>query len=335
MSSITLPSLPDPILHLICVYLTPDRPTVNDEENGQSPALYRPIINLSLTAHALNRISSTHIATNISLTDCCTRWDLFLRTVTTNPTYAFNVKYLKLNEGTVEEWLEDRPTKRRPSDYDGDNASIDELIHMFKALCGLEVLYSHHGKANYPGSILHRLQEKEIPLWRTLEVVRFDQVNEWGEDRIVQIHFVRQNGKIKGKLPIAPKISPREPGTMLSTGNELLTGALEGVNFQSLGALPDVHRVEITTRDYSDDGDDEEDGDWVDDEESDGWSERDYEDDSDESSDWDSEDDSDYEDDWEAEYGFTPSPKVGPVKDLPVPSSTAAPPVRGPSLLDF
>jgi hypothetical protein len=331
MSSVTLSSLPDPILHLICVYLTPDRPTVNDEENGQSPALYRPIINLSLTAHALNRISSTHIATNISLTDGCTRWDLFLRTVTNNPTYAFNVKYLKFSECTEEERRTNRPTRYRARDYDDIYYNGDEVYEMLKALCGLEVLYSHHGIMNHPVSIMYRIQQKEIPLWKTLEVVRFDQVNEWDEDRIIQIHFVRENGKVKGNWPL----SPPEPGITRSTGNELLTGELKSLNGHSLADLPGVDHVEVTTRDYSDDGDDEEDGDWVDDEESDGWSERDYEYDSEESSDWDSEDDSDYEDDWEAEYGFAPSPKVEPVKDLPVRSAATAPPIRGPSLLDF
>ncbi|KAF1835495.1 hypothetical protein BDW02DRAFT_567966 [Decorospora gaudefroyi] len=69
-----------------------------------------------------------------------------------------------------------------------------------------------------------------------------------------------------------------------------------------------------------------------DDDESDGWSERDYEEDSEES-DWDSEDDSDYEDDWEAEYGFSIPTTSAPVKQIVFPATEI--PVQGRSLLDF
>ncbi|KAF1943285.1 hypothetical protein EJ02DRAFT_453587 [Clathrospora elynae] len=313
MSLVTLPSLPDPILHLICIYLTPDRPTVNDEENGQSPTLYRPIISLSLTAHSLNRISSTHIATNISLTDCCVRWDLFLRTVTTNATYAANVKYLKLYEGTVQGW-----ESKRPTTYD----SPDDICKLFMALSGLEALYLHHGESLCAGDIIHRLTCEPRPLWKTLEVARFDHVNVWGEERIVQLHLVREGGKVKGTWPI----KENKPGCASSWGNETLTGVIKNLDTGALGRLPGVDHVEVTTRDYEERGDDQKDGDWVDEDEeeeeeadSDGWSERDYEEDSGES-DWDSEDDSDYEDDWEAESGFS-LPKVGPIKDVPTLSS--------------
>jgi hypothetical protein len=101
--------------------------------------------------------------------------------------------------------------------------------------------------------------------------------------------------------------------------------------------IPNVTGVIATTRDFENDGDDQDDADWADedeegtDDDSDGWSERDYEDDS-EDSDWDSEDESDYEDDWEAEYGFI-VPKAEPVKDLPVPNTAVV--VPGKSLLDF
>lgn len=311
MSLTTFSSLPDPILHLICVYLTPDRPAVNDDEHGQSPMLYRPIINLSLTAHSLNRISSVHIPTNINLTDACARWDLFLRTVTTNPTYASNVKYLKLNDSTVNE-SDGQPFGKRLED-------------MLRALSGLEVLYSHHGTSDHAHAIVHVLTSKPLPLWDTLKVVRFDHTNTWGEECIVQLDLEREDmedGRTHGKY---------------TSGTKLLTGELEGLKISEFLKIPDVSGVNVSTRDFENDGDDHEDADWVDedeeevDDDSDGWSERDYEDNSEES-DWDSEDESDYEDDWEAEYGFS-VPKAEPTKDLPVPNTAVVAPGR--SLLDF
>jgi hypothetical protein len=122
-----------------------------------------------------------------------------------------------------------------------------------------------------------------------------------------------------------------------TTGTEQLNGNLEGLNMTKFLEIPNVTGVIATTRDFENDGDDQDDADWADedeegiDDDSDGWSERDYEDDS-EDSDWDSEDESDYEDDWEAEYGFT-VPKTEPVKDLPVPNTAVV--VPGKSLLDF
>ncbi|KAL1791932.1 hypothetical protein ACET3X_009683 [Alternaria dauci] len=317
MSLLTLSSLPDPILHLICVYLTPDRPTVNDDEHGQCPTLYRPIISLSLTAHSLNRISSRYIATNISLTDACARWNLFLRTVTTNPTYASNVKYLKLNESSVEEEIQGTPSRYQ----------YEYIADMLRALNGLEALYVHHGISAYAGHIVHCLTHKPLPLWDTIRVVRFDNTNTWDEECVVQLDLKR---KEKGE----------EESTHLkyTTGTEQLNGKLEGLNMTNFFKIPDVAGVIATTRDFENDGDDQNDADWVDedeeegvDDESDGWSERDYEDDS-EDSDWDSEDESDYEDDWEAEYGFA-VPKAEPVKGLSVPSTAVVLP--GKSLLDF
>ncbi|RAR04306.1 hypothetical protein DDE82_000821 [Stemphylium lycopersici] len=314
MSSITLPTLPEPILHLICVYLTPDRPTVNDPEHGQSPTLYRSIINFSLTAHALNRISSAHIATNISLAWGGNRWDLFLRTVQQNPVYASSVKYLKLSESSEEE-----ANSERPHQWQG---GLEDLTEMFKALRGLETLFSSRDRQLFPGSILYRLASQEMPLWKTLQVVRFGHINAWGEERIVQLNLHREGGGKEHKY---------------TSGNELLTGQLEGLNLTDLHKIPEVNGVTVSTRDFEDDGDEEEDADWVDeqeeDEDSDGWSERDYEYES-EDSDWDSEDESDYEDDWEAEYGFN-VPDAEPAKELSVPAPTVGLPAPGTSLLDF
>ena len=320
MSLITLPSLPDPILHLICNYLTPDRPTVNDDTHGQSPTLYRAIINLSLTAHCLNRISSTHIATNMSLTEACKRWDRFLHTVTTNPAYASHVKYLKFSEST--------PDVREINREEEDG---DSLSKMLKALTGLEVLYSHRGVKHTPATILQCLTSGALPLWKTLQTVRFAHVNAWQEDEIVQINLVRQVPAREGTLE-----------NYTTTGTHLLTGDLDDLSVSDLcEKIPGVVGVEVATKDLQDDEADEDaDADWVDEDgdEEDGesdWSEQDYEDDSEES-DWDSEDDSDYEDDWEAEYGFS-LPKVEPIKE--VAAAAAAPvvgvPARGTSLLDF
>jgi hypothetical protein len=221
----------------------------------------------------------------------------------------------------------------RPIDIqeDEEDPDIDDLCIMFKALCGLEALFSYRGKANYPCSIVYRLTAKQLPLWNTLEILRFDQTNEWGEEHIVQLHLVRENGKVK-EAERTTQWERYEPGLSTGPSKRLLTGELQDLRIDSLLAFPGVSFVDVTSLNPSNEGDDEEDGDWVDDEESDGWSERDYEDDSDES-DWDSEDDSDYEDDWEAEYGFTPSPKVEPVKDVSIPPTGAI--GRGPSLLDF
>jgi hypothetical protein len=308
MSLVTLSSLPDPILHLICVYLTPDRSTVNDDEHGQCPKLYHPIINLSLTAHALNRISSVHIATNISLSDACKRWDLFLRTVTTNPTYASNVKYLKLNQLTADDYL---PVN---------------LTDIIGALGGLETLYSHHSNSGLAGYIVLFLTSTPRPLWDTLQVVRFNHINAWGEEAIIQLDLSREEQE------------EGHTGFGCTTGTELLTGQLKDLSISSFLYIPDVTRVTVSTRDFENDGDDQDDADWVDeedeeevDDDSDGWSERDYEDDSEES-DWDSADESDYEDDWEAEYGFA-VPKAEPAKESAVPNTAVV--VPGRSLLDF
>ncbi|ENI08922.1 hypothetical protein COCC4DRAFT_69511 [Bipolaris maydis ATCC 48331] len=300
MSLTTLPSLPEPILHIICIYLTPDRPSVNDSEHGQSPTLYRPIISLSLTAHALNRISSTHIATNMSLTWGTVRWDLFLRTIQENPVYASTVKYLKLSELSI-----DKQDLIRPTKWQGGPEDVTE---MFKALSGLQTLYSSHCKLLYPGSIIHRLTSQEMPLWKTLEVVRFDHINVWGEDRIVQLNLHRE------------RTEENEDGQVskYTVENGLLTGSLARLDIRQFHAIPEVTNVVVTTRDFEDDGDTEGDADWVDEDaevEGEEWSDDDdeyeYESES-EDSEWDSEDDSDYEDDWEAEYGFS-VPSTQPV----------------------
>lgn len=320
MSSTSLSSLPDPVLHLICVYLTPDRPSVNDPEHGQSPTLYRPIISFSLTAHALSRISSTHIAKNVSLTHATIRWDLFLRTVQENPIYASNVKYLKLSEGSEEELL-----------AHGKNKSLGtrDLTTMFKALCGLETLFSSHGKTNSPGTIIRCLMAEEMPLWKTLQVVRFDHVNVWGEERVIELNLQREGGD-------------GEDGTQVrkyTRANELLAGELEGLNIHHFCDIPEVTSVNVTTRDFEEGGDIEEDADWREadgeqEDESEEWSDDDddYEYES-EDSEWDSEDDSDYEDDWEAEYGFSvPSPQP---KGEILPTPIVGLPAQGKSLLDF
>lgn len=318
MASVTLSSLPDPVLHLICVYLTPDRPSVNDPENGQSPTLYRPIISFSWTSHALSRISSTHIATNVSLTHATVRWDLFLRTVQENPTYASSVKYLKLSELSQEEL-----SARGKSEY-LDNR---DLTTMFKALSGLETLFSSHGRLNYPSIVIRRLLAQEMPLWKTLEVVRFDHTNVWGEERIIELNLRRESGV-------------NEDGTTrkYTCENGLLTGDLAGLSIHHLLDIPDVTAVNVTTRDFEDDGDTEGDVDWIEgdgdqDDEDAEWSDDDDYEYEGEDSDWDSEDDSDYEDDWEAEYGFSvPSP--GPKEEvLPTPVVGSLAP--GKSLLDF
>ncbi|EUC47470.1 hypothetical protein COCMIDRAFT_90077 [Bipolaris oryzae ATCC 44560] len=320
MSLTTLPSLPEPVLHLICIYLTPDRPSVNDPENGQSPTLYRPIISLSLTAHALNRISSTHIATNMSLTWGTIRWDLFLRTVLENPVYASTVKYLKLSELSLDEQDLVRPTKWQ--------GGTDDLTEMFKALSGLQTLYSSHCRLLYPDSIIYRLTSQKMPLWKTLQVVRFDHINAWGEDRIAQLNLHRERTKDN---------EHGEP-SKYTMGNGLLTGSLARLSILDFHKIPEVTNVVATTRDFEDDGDTEGDADWVDEdaekEEGEDWSDDDddYEYES-EDSEWDSEDDSDYEDDWEAEYGFS-VPSAQPVKEgLPTPAVGLSAP--GKSLLDF
>jgi hypothetical protein len=272
---------------------------VNDPENGQASILYRPIISLSLTSHALNRISSTHIATNISLTDCCVRWDLFLRTVTTNTTYAQNVKYLKLSEAPAEDRYIPRPIQLE--------FAADEVCELFGALSGLEVLFSYHGKLLYPGSIVYRLTSKQLSMWETLNVVRFDHINAWDEERLVEFNLIRgeeEHTDGRGRL----------------TGGELLTGKLQSVGVCNFFKIPKVDMVKVSTRDFDDVQEDTEDGDWMDvDEASDGWSERDYEEDSE----WDSDDSSDYEDDWDAEYGFD-VPDAGPLKYVPTPPSETA-----------
>jgi hypothetical protein len=70
-------TLPDQILHLIHTYITPGQPAFDDDEKYQSPPLYHTIVNFSIFAPFLNRIFSAQI----TLIDCCTRWDLIPRTV--------------------------------------------------------------------------------------------------------------------------------------------------------------------------------------------------------------------------------------------------------------
>ena len=232
MSILTLSSLPDPILHLICVYLAPDRPTINDDEHGQCPTLYRPIISLSLTAHSLNRISSRYIATNISLTDTCARWDLFLRTVTTNPIYASNVKYLRLKESSVEEDI----------GMSNENSAEEEIK---KSPSKYQYEY-----------IVHCLTHKPLPLWDTIRVVRFDNTNAWDEECVVQLDLKR-------------KEEGEEESTYrkYTTGTEQLNGNLEGLNMTKFLEIPNVTGVIATTRDFENDGDDQDDADWADEDE--------------------------------------------------------------------
>ncbi|KAI1535671.1 hypothetical protein PtrSN002B_006131 [Pyrenophora tritici-repentis] len=228
MSLITLPSLPDPILHLICIYLTPDRPTVNETIHGQQPTLYRSIINLSLTAHCLNRISSTHIATNISLTAACTRYSLFLRSVTSNPIYASHVRYLKYSENTLN-------AGATTEDSDG-------LGTLLKALSGLEVLYAY-GAHHAPARILKSLTTPNpLSLCKTLQAIRLDHVNAWQEHEVVQLTLVRGEPICEGTT-----------GECHTTGTHLLTGDLHDLDVSALGEkITGVVGVEDDS-DYEDD----------------------------------------------------------------------------------
>lgn len=254
----------------------------------------------------------------MSLTWGTVRWDLFLRTVHENPVYASTVKYLKLSELSLDEQDLIRPTKWQ--------GGPEDLTEMFKVLCGLETLYSSHSRLLYPGSIIYRLTSEEMPLWKTLKVVRFDHINVWGEDRIVQLNLHRErredeDGKVR-------KYTVR---------NGLLTGSLARLSIQEFHKIPEVTNVVVTTRDFEDDGDTEGDADWVDrgaeEDEGEEWSDDDdYEYES-EDSEWDSEDDSDYEDDWEAEYGFSVPSAQSVKEELPTPVVGLSAP--GKSLLDF
>lgn len=273
-------SLPEAILHLICAQLTPSRATVDDSNPDPSPSIHQSVINLALTCRSISRIAKSHIATNISLTDCSVRYDLFLRTVLASPTYAANVRYLKLCEGSHEEWLTSRPTAYHES---------EAITPLFAALSNLQALYSHKGESLYPGSIVWRLTSEAMPLQSTLEILRFDHVNVWGERRVAQIQLVREVGT----------------GIRSIVGWEQLTGALKNLSISKFLDWPMVHHIKVTCLDGDDDGDEESDGDWEDEEDS--WDE-------DDDSDYDSEDSSDYEDDWEAEGG------LGGIADVPVPS---------------
>jgi len=235
-----------------------------------------------------------------------------------NSVYASTVKYLKLSELSLDKQDLIRPTKWQ----DGP----DDVTEMFKTLSGLQTLYSSHCKLLYPGSIIYRLTSEEMPLWKTLEMVRFDHINAWGEDRIVQLDLHRERTEDNEHS------EPRK----YTSGNGLLTGSLARLSIQEFHKIPEVTSVVVTTRDFEDDGDTEGDADWVDEdaeEEGEEWSDDDdYEYES-EDSEWDSEDDSDYEDDWEAEYGFS-VPSTQPVKEeLPMPVVGLSAP--GKSLLDF
>jgi hypothetical protein len=301
ISVMSLTALPEAVLRLIFALLTPTRALVNTHQIDTIPSIHSSIINFTLTCRTIGRIARSYIANNIALTDCCLRWDLFLRTVLQNPTYAANVKYLKLFEGTEAEWLTSRPTK-----YEGS----DDLTAMFRALHQLQVLFCYKGEALYPGSIIWRLTgaSENMPLKHTLKELRFDHINPWGEERVVQIQLYRSmdEGQLKGE----------EKGHWY-VGGELLTGKLEGLPAQKLLDWPGVHHIEITSKDGEDDGDVTSDEDWEDEESELEWdSDADFESGEDES-DWDSEDSSDYEDDWEAEGGFTGF--NGNIKDLPVP----------------
>jgi hypothetical protein len=167
-----------------------------------------------------------------------------------------------------------------------------------------------------------------MPLWKTLQTVRFDHVNVWGEDRIVQLNLHREGDKSDKDASQVRKYT---------SDNGILTGDLAGLSIHQFLDIPDVTSVDVTTRDFEDDGDTEGDADWVDDDgdeedENEEWSDGDYEYE-DESSDWDSEDESDYEDDWEAEYGFSVPVTQSAKEELPTPAVGL--PIRGKSLLDF
>jgi hypothetical protein len=301
MSLTSLTTLPETVLRLICLLLTPTRALVNDHQIDTIPSIHRAIISFTLTCRTISRIAKSYIATNISLTDCCVRWDLFLRTVLESPTYAANVKYLKLCEGTKTEWITSRPT---PQDIESD-----QVTAMFRALHQLQVLFPYKGEALYPGSIIWRLTggSEDMPMKHTLKELRFDHINLWGEERIVQIQLCRQmdEGQEQGNWVV---------------GGEHLTGKLEGLSAYKFCEWPGVQRLEVTSKDGEDDGDATSDGDWEDEESEIEWdSDADYES-GEEESDWDSEDSSDYEDDWEAEGGLLGF--KGGIKDLlvPVPS---------------
>ena len=143
-----------------------------------------------------------------------------------------------------------------------------------------------------------------MPMKHTLKELRFDHINLWGEERIVQIQLCRQTDE------------GQEQGNWVA-GGEHLTGKLEGLSAYKFCEWPGVQRLEVTSKDGEDDGDAPSDGDWEDEESEIEWdSDADYES-GEEESDWDSEDSSDYEDDWEAEGGFLGF--KGGIKDLPVP----------------
>jgi hypothetical protein len=298
MLLMSLTTLPEAVLRLICLLLTPTHALVNDHPIDTIPSIHRGIINFALTCRTISRIARSYIAANISLTDCCVRWDLFLRTVLESPTYAANIKYLKLCEGTEAEWITSRMSH--------PNIETDHVTAMFRALHQLQVLFSYKGEALYPGSIIWRLTSgsEDMPMKHTLKELQFDHINIWGEKAVVQIQLCRQMDK------------GQEQGNWV-VGGEHLTGKLKGLSVHKLCEWPGVQHLEVTSKDGEDDGDAMSDGDWEDEESEMEWdSDADYES-GEEESDWDSEDSSDYEDDWEAEGGILGF--KGSIKDLPVP----------------
>lgn len=170
----------------------------------------------------------------------------------------------------------------------------DTLPPLFAALEQLRVLYVLISEALYPWDIISQLSGRrlEMPLKHTLEELRFDYVNQWGEERVAQFRLCREGGG---------------EGRAGFTGGKFLTGDLERLNLKPLLGWPGVSGIDITSVDGDRDGDKESDGDWEDEDE-----DEDSEDDENEEND---EDESDYEDDWEAEGDWS----GGAIADVPVP----------------
>ncbi|KAF2708648.1 hypothetical protein K504DRAFT_286446 [Pleomassaria siparia CBS 279.74] len=279
----SLTSLPAPILHLLSNYLSLDRPPVNDVATGQSPSLYTSIVNFALTCRLISRMAKMHMAENISLTDCCKRWDLSLRKIARNVEFATNVEYIKSSEGSQDEWLSNRPTR---SQFNND------LSELFARLPTLGELFSYQCKALYPGSTIWYMTSQPLPVQKTIKELSLDPVNACKEECAVQININRQD---------EDEESPKREQPFVASG-AVLTGNLAGLSLKKFSEWSTVKSVDVKSLDENvEDG--EGDADWVEEEEDD-------DDDDDgswgsgsEESDWDSEDESDYEDDWEAERG--------------------------------
>jgi hypothetical protein len=140
-------TLPDSILHLIRTYIAPTQPTVYDDEKYQSPPLYRPMMSYSIFAPFLNRILSAHT----TLSDCCTRWDLFPQTL------SMVLEQEGLDEKRLEEGLMET----------GDLAGhiIDEKAVATSDVPALQKVQSvDSGEVTAQEQVIHGINEEHVDL---------------------------------------------------------------------------------------------------------------------------------------------------------------------------